>query len=230
MQRVRRPKVSEQAAEQIKRWIVTQRLKPGDRLPTEGELAATFGISRLSVREATKALEFLGMVDSKTGVGLTVGRVDLQRVASHLDLHPSLIDADACQLIDSRIVIETGVLPYVAKRMQSDPEIEKKLRDLVDQFRRARDLKTWIELDIRFHNTLLEASGLQPLVAFGGLLHVFFGTFRESVKRAEWRVGIESHERLVGLLAANRVSAAVQELRAHIECHRRHCPGASSDV
>jgi DNA-binding FadR family transcriptional regulator len=37
-------------------------LKPGDRLPTENELAAGFGVNRLSLREATKALEFLGRI------------------------------------------------------------------------------------------------------------------------------------------------------------------------
>ncbi len=46
---------------------------PGDRLPTENQLAETFGISRLSVCEATKTLEFFGIIDSKSGVGLTVG-------------------------------------------------------------------------------------------------------------------------------------------------------------
>jgi len=62
-----------QVSEQIKQFIIERKLMPGDRLPTENQLAETFGISRLSVREATKTLEFLGIVESKTGVGLTVG-------------------------------------------------------------------------------------------------------------------------------------------------------------
>jgi len=104
--------------------------------------------------------------------------------------------------------------------MAADPAIEPRLRQLVDQFRAARDLKTWIALDIQFHRSLLEASGLQPLVAFGDLLHVFFQRFRESVKRAEWKQGIESHQQIVDHLAAHRVDAAVAELRAHIESHQ----------
>ena len=69
MQTIRRSKVRDQVAEQIKQYIVEQELGPGDRLPTENQLAETFGISRLGVREATKSLEFLGVVESKTGVG-----------------------------------------------------------------------------------------------------------------------------------------------------------------
>lgn len=219
MQTLRRPKVRDQAAEQIQQYIVANRLAPGDRLPTETQLATIFGISRLSVREATKALEFLGIVEAKTGVGLTVGRIDMERVTEHLGFHTGLLDVDPQQLIDSRVILEIGVLPHVVRRMQSDAAIGERLRSLAEQFRAARDLKTWIDLDIQFHRTLLEASGLKPLVAFGDLLHVFFQRFRESVKKAEWKKGIDSHLKLVEFLMAGDVASATIELRRHIESH-----------
>lgn len=224
MHTLRRPKVRDQVAGQIQRYIVEQKLGPGDRLPTETQLAETFGISRLSLREATKALEFLGIVESKTGVGLTVGRIDMERLTEHLSFHAGLLEADPRQLIDSRVILETGVLPHVARRMKEDPTIEARLWELVEQFRSARDLKAWIELDIRFHRSLLDASGLQPLVAFGDLLHVFFQRFRESVKKAEWQRGVESHQRIVHELAKGRVEAATTELRKHIESHKARLP------
>jgi len=224
MQTLRRPKMRDQVAFQIQQYIVAEKLGSGDRLPTESKLAETFGISRLSLREATKALEFLGIVESKTGVGLTVGRIDMGRVTEHLSFHSDLLDADPQQLIDSRVILETGVLPHVARRMKADSSIEQQLRVLVDRFRSARDLKTWIALDIEFHRTLLEASGLKPLVAFGDLLHVFFQRFRESVKKAEWKVGVESHQRIVDRLAAGDVAGAIAELREHIESHRERLP------
>jgi GntR family transcriptional regulator, transcriptional repressor for pyruvate dehydrogenase complex len=224
MQTLRRPKVRDQVAGQIQQYIVEQKLGPGDRLPTETQLAETFGISRLSLREATKALEFLGIVESKTGVGLTVGRIDMERLTEHLSFHAGLLEADTQQLIDSRVILETGVLPHVARRMQADSTIEARLRDLVEKFRSARDLKSWIELDILFHRSLLDASGLQPLVAFGDLLHIFFQRFRESVKKAGWKAGVESHERIVNELAKGHVEAATAELRKHIESHKERLP------
>jgi GntR family transcriptional repressor for pyruvate dehydrogenase complex len=224
MQTLRRPKVRDQVASQIQQYIVEQKLGPGDRLPTETQLAATFGISRLSLREATKSLEFLGIVESKTGVGLTVGSIDMERLTEHLSFHVGLLEADPQQLIDSRVILETGVLPHIARRMKEDPSIEARLRELVEQFRSARDLKSWIELDVRFHRSLLDASGLQPLVAFGDLLHIFFQRFRESVKKAGWEAGIESHERIVDELAKGHVEAATAELRKHIESHKERLP------
>jgi DNA-binding FadR family transcriptional regulator len=172
------------------------------------------------VREATKALEFLGIVESKAGVGLTVGRINMTRVTEHLGFHSGLLDVDPQQLIDSRVTLETGVLPHVVRRMKDDPAIEAKLRELVRQFEAARDLKSFIGIDIQFHRSLLEASGLQPLVAFGDLLHIFFQRFRESVKKAGWKSGVESHRRLVDYLTAGDVAKATGELRKHIESHR----------
>src|SRR5436305_1829166 len=103
--------------------------------------------------------------------------------------------------------------------MVEDLSIRERLQGLVDRFRLASDLKTFIDLDIEFHRTLLESSGLEPLVAFGDLLHVFFRRFRESVKKAGWKVGIESHQRIVDLLATGDSQAAACELRRHIESH-----------
>lgn len=220
MQTLHRPKVRDQATEQIRQYIVERKLVPGDRLPTETQLAETFGISRLSVREATKALEFLGIIESKTGVGLTVGRLNMGRVTEHLGFHSGLLDADPQQLIDSRVIIETGVLPHVVRRMKDDSSTEAGLREIVRKFESARDLKTFIALDIRFHRSLLEASGLEPLVAFGDLLLVFFQRFRESIKKAGWKVGVESHRRLVDYLATGNLDAATAELRNHIKSHR----------
>lgn len=221
MQAITRPKMRDQVSEQIKQYIIERKLMPGDRLPTENQLAETFGISRLSVREATKTLEFLGIVESKTGVGLTVGRINMERMTKHLGFHSGLLDADPQQLIDSRVIIETGVLPHVVRRMAEDPSIVNNLQSLVDQFRTAKDLKTCIQVDIQFHRTLIEASGLQPLVAFNELLVVFFRRFFDAIKKVDVKVGIEHHQRLVDLLAAGRLEEATAELRKHIEDNKK---------
>ncbi|MCP4175298.1 MAG: FadR family transcriptional regulator [Fuerstiella sp.] len=218
-------KIRDVIAERLKSHIVSEGLVPGDRLPNETELAEQFGVSRLSLREATKALEFLGIVESRTGVGLTVGHIDMDRVTSHLGFHPALHQADPSSLIDSRIVIETGVMPHVARRMAGDPSIYKKLRGIVDRFRTARKLQQWIDLDIEFHRTLLSASGLSPLVAFSDLLQVFFRQFRDSVKTAEWKSGIASHQRIIDCLQDGDVQNAVDEVRDHIGSHKGRMKG-----
>lgn len=217
---IAKPRMREQIAEQIRGLIVSERLQPGDRLPTETEMGERFGVSRLTVREATKALEFLGILRSKTGVGLTVGELDWQRMTHNLGFHASLHQVDANELIDSRVIVETGVIPYVIERMKSDPRILSKLQKLVERLRDAKDLQTRVEIDLQFHRTLLEASGLAPMIAFGEMLQVFFQKFRDSVKKAGWDEAVVSHQRIVDALKSQKPAKAIAELKQHIENHR----------
>src|SRR6188472_3324676 len=113
----RRQNLSEQVAARIKQLILENSLKPGDRLPTEQEMADRFGVSRVSVREATKALSFLGIIQAAPRRGLTVGHVDMRRVTEYLGFHLALTDYPKPQLLQTRLVIETGVLPFVARSL-----------------------------------------------------------------------------------------------------------------
>ena len=217
---IQREKLSDLVATRLKTYIVEENLVPGDRLPTEAELALKFGVSRLSLREATKSLEFLGILDAKPGRGLTVGRVNMERVTEYLGFHPAMQNVTPTELIDTRVVIETGVLPYVAQRMDLDETLFETLNQINSDLRQARSLQRWVELDIAFHRQLIVASGLRPLTAFGELLAVFFQRFRESVKKAEWSHGIASHQMMIDALRRGDVQTADQELRSHIESHR----------
>jgi GntR family transcriptional regulator, transcriptional repressor for pyruvate dehydrogenase complex len=215
-----RSKLRDVVARRLRALIVDGAMKPGDRLPTEAALAEQFGVSRLSLREATKSLEFLGIVEARPGRGLTVGRVDMERVTEYLGFHPALQDVAPHVLIDTRLVIETGVLPHVARRMSEDPALYDRLNAINGELRQARTLQRWVELDIEFHRELIRGSGLSPLMAFSDLLAVFFQQFRESVKKAEWADGIASHQRILDELRAGHLPLADQHLRAHIESHR----------
>lgn len=221
LQTIARPKLRDVVAERLKQFIASRDLKPGDRLPTEGELATQFGVSRLSLREATKSLEFLGIVEARPGRGLTVGSVDLDRVTECLGFHPALQDADAVVLIDSRVVIETGILEHVSRRMRTDRAVYEACAGINHRLAQARTLEQWVELDIAFHHSLFEASELSPLMTFADVLAVFFRRFRESVRRAERSAGIASHERILSHLLDGRVAEARTEMRTHIESHKQ---------
>lgn len=227
LEAVERPKIRDVVAARLKAYIVAEGLKPGDRLPTENQLAAQFGVSRLSLREATKALEFLGVVKSKPGRGLSVGRLNLDRMTEYLEFHPALQDVPRLELIDTRIVIETGVLPYVMRRMQRAPAVYESLNEINDALRGTRGLNRWVELDVAFHRRLVESSGLSPLLSFSDLLAAFFRRFRESVKKAEWKNGIESHQRIIDALQTGKLDEARDELQRHIESHRDRLEAAS---
>jgi DNA-binding FadR family transcriptional regulator len=103
--------------------------------------------------------------------------------------------------------------------MQTDAAIYAELNGINAALRKTRALKQWIDLDIAFHRRLVESSGLSTLLTFNDLLAVFFRRFRESVKKAEWLLGIESHQRIIDNLRDQNLDAAREELRLHIKNH-----------
>ena len=151
---------------------------------------------------------------------MTVGHVNMDRVTEYLGFHPALQNMAPDVLIDTRLVIETGVLRYVARRMSDDPSIYDRFDAINGRLRQARDMRRWVESDIAFHRELVAASGLLPLAAFNEVLEVFFKRFRESIKKAEWAKGIESHQLIIDALRDGRVEDAESGLRVHIESHR----------
>src|SRR5688500_20288124 len=68
-----RPAPPESLQTQIRKYIIERGLQPGDRLPSEGDLAGALGNSRLIVREALRALEAVGVLESRRGSGWCVG-------------------------------------------------------------------------------------------------------------------------------------------------------------
>jgi DNA-binding FadR family transcriptional regulator len=218
---IERRNLSEVVAERIKQYIIDHNLKPGDRLPTEQELADRFGVSRVSTREATKALGFLGIIDAAPRRGLVVGKVDMKRVTNYLGFHLAISDFPHQQLLDARAVIETGGLPFVMRQMAHDPALYDRLLEQAEQVARAGTLDERIAADAAFHRALLDASGVQPLLAFLDLLTIFFDRFRRSLARGDWEGGIKQHRQILDALRAGDLQRASDLLAAHLEHHRK---------
>jgi len=218
---IERRKLSDVVADRIKQYIIDHNLRPGDRLPTEQELADRFGVSRVSTREATKALGFLGIIDAAPRRGLVVGEVDMKRVTNYLGFHLAISDFPRSQLLDARIVIETGALPHVMRQMANDPTLYDRLTKLADEVLCARDLDERIAADVAFHRGLLDASGIAPLLAFHDLLTIFFDRFRRSLAKGNWEVGMKQHQQILGALRDGDLATACNVLSRHLEYHRQ---------
>ena len=213
-------KKSEMVAARLRDYIVHKKLRPGDRLPTEGELAELFGVSRISVREATKALGFLGIIEAAPRRGLSVGQFSMEQVSKYLSFQLAVMNLSVEDLVATRIIIETGVLDHTARRMAEDVEIYDQLNRLNERLRQVATLEDWIENDRQFHYQLVAASGLQAVMAFNDLLQIFFLQLQDDFPRWEWAGGIRAHQSIIDSLRDNDVSTADRLLRAHIDSHR----------
>ena len=218
---LQRQNLSETVAERIKQYIIDNGLKPGDRLPTEQELCDRFGVSRVCTREATKALSFLGIIDAAPRRGLAVGQLDMKRLTHYLGFHFAISDFPLSQLLDARNVIETGALPHVMRRMANDPAVYTRIAERAEAARRPGNLDQRIAADVAFHHALLDASGVQPLLAFHDLLTIFFDRFRRSLAKGDWEKGMQQHYEIIDALRAGDLKLATDILSRHLMHHQK---------
>jgi DNA-binding FadR family transcriptional regulator len=214
-----RKNLGEQVTGKIKDYIIEHALGPGDRLPTEKELASLFGVSRLVAREATKRLGFLGIVNSSPKRGQTVGEVNMDRVVEYLGFHFAISKYPKERLLKTRVIIEMGALPDVMDRMNRKPGLYPELCAICDTLTDAKDVDSFIRYDLAFHKALVDASGIEPLVAFNDLLHIFFQRFRRNSEAA--LPGIDHvhaiHHKIIDLLHDGYLELAKDTLRVHLD-------------
>ena len=69
---INRVRLSDQIAEQLRSRIAAKQYLPGEKLPVEAELASQFGVSRITIREAVRKLDIMGIVEVRQGAGTFV--------------------------------------------------------------------------------------------------------------------------------------------------------------
>lgn len=163
--------IHEAVQDAIKNYIAENGLRVGDALPPEGELARQLGVSRTSVREATKALDVLGVIEVRLGSGLYVRAFTFDPIVENL---PYAIQPDLrglADLVEIRFNLEYGMAPRVIASAtdQQITELKAILRQMQDDA--ARGVYS-PHVDRQFHDRLyVEAGNL--------LLGRFLGVFWE---------------------------------------------------
>ena len=154
---VKRAKVSDEVAKQIKALISDGKLKPGDRLPPERELIKQFGISRPSLREALNSLVTMGFLEVKQAKRTYVKSVTSGRMQDPLSL---LIQTDTQKiydLIEVRKAMEAWGAYFAAQRA-SEEDIER-LEKILNEMKQAIEKnQPWEKEDADFHLAVAQAT------------------------------------------------------------------------
>jgi len=211
--KLRRKRLSEQLTAQLRTHIIQKGLKPGDPLWTEQEMMEEFGVSRSVVREATKALDFLGIIEAVPSRGMVLDSFNFDRVSEYFGFHFALSNYPWIQLFQARMVIETGALFYTMQAMKRNPALYGQLLASAQAAPENDDIAQWTAYDIAFHRGLVESSGIAPLASFSDLLQAFF---RES--RPFLGLSTESkdfHVQIIEALRAEKLDVAADIMRNH---------------
>jgi DNA-binding FadR family transcriptional regulator len=210
----------EQIVRQIQHAIREQGLREGDRLPTERELAETFGVSRSVVREAIKVLTAQGLVESRQGSGLYVRNRPIESVSRAIVLSV-LPQGDAVkQLFEFRRMLEVDAARLAAER--ATPEHIERLRGIVATYEPGPDgqpdWESFSLVDETIHAIVATASGnpyLEMMVASVRAMQqdvvVLVADHPGSIDEA-----MRHHQAIVAAIAAHDPDRAAREMDRHV--------------
>lgn len=219
----REQRLFERVAEKIMELISSGAWKPGYRIPPERELSESFGVSRTVVREAVKALEARGVLESTTGSGVSVRLADVGMVSRSLETYMQLsnpVDFEI-RLNEVRRVLEVELVALAAGR--ATPEQLTQLREICQQMRTGGSAQEMAELDFHLHVTLAEATQnelfkvlLAPLL--GALRDQIILTWQDFTQSVD--VVLDQHETIVRAVEAGDAEAARQAMTRHLAFSR----------
>jgi len=195
---------ADRVAESLRLQILSGQLASGERVK-ERDLAQFLGVSRGPTREAIRQLEREGLLEIRPYSGARVVRFD---------------KTEMTEIVTLRRQIEYFAISNAA--LSNDPKVVAELKDLAMQMReahKAREAKKLIDLDLKFHLRICEASGHSTLIAIMRILlprlsmlwypQVFKGHTPESFE--------ESHLRMVRAIENRDILEAIHATDQHIE-------------
>ena len=216
---VRSSKVFEQIAAQIEQLILSGKLRSGDRLPTERELAEQFQASRTAVREAMKTLAQRGLVDMRPGRGTIVIDGTSQAMRHSLGLMIRVGQAGrSAHLVEIREILEPEIAALAAERATQDHmAVLQHAVEIMDAS--LADADTYIAADNDFHLALAKATQNDLIVAFVDSIVDLLSEQRKhifSVSGGSLR-GQTHHKVLLAAVQRHDPEAARLAMRAHLQ-------------
>lgn len=213
-------RMSEAIVEQIRSLIRTNRLRRGDRLPSERELCDQLGVSRVTVREALRILEVGGLVEIRVGArgGAFVTSPSPDRLGAGLADLISIAPVTAVEVTEARLIFELGIIPTVLERA-TEQDIEE-LREMTRQHLEAlRRGEYTMAMSAAFHNRVAACT---HNAAIEMLVTSFHGPLLMSLREAATAAplmgqrGTGEHRDFVEAIAARDEAKATDIMRRHI--------------
>ena len=213
-------KTYQQIVAYIRGAISSGRLRPGDRLPRETDLARSLGVSRPTVREALKVLEALNILESSTGPtgGTFVRPLGSAGVAEYLTdsiwMQRDIEELPLEELWVAREAIETRAVGMAAVR-RTEQDLAT-MRGIIESDER-KDFDAYFP-DITFHRAIADASKNRLLSVFMIAIHMTVGTLAERYILPEAKGISQEQHRLIyeGILERDEELAKTR-MKEHLQ-------------
>jgi len=202
----------------IKSMIMEGKLKTGDKLPSERELAELFQVSRVPVREALKILEFMEILQHVPGDGLYIKRISINDLLAKIDF---MVETDSdiiTDLFEAREVLELKAVELAAKkRTDVDLQVMKEIiKEMEEDICSGRD---GIDAAAKFHTAICKASKNKVIRRINDLLLSMTQISRGKSMGIDGRssVVLIFHKQIYEMIKKQDAEGAKEVMKQHLE-------------
>lgn len=214
---IRPKRIFEEICDRIRSQIALGTLRPGDKLPSERELAEQFKVSRTAVREALRSLEIAGIVQlqkgAKGGAFIQEGNPTFTRSLQDM---VSLGRVSLNDLTEARVLVQEVVVRLVCERATEKDflALERDI-DKVEELTRSGRLLEKVSYNIGFYSILAEITQNQVII-------ILIDSLTQILRRMIQRIGpeeidlVQTRRAFMRHLRARDADNAVREMTAHL--------------
>jgi len=212
----------ENVIKQIVNLIKNNELKPGDKLPSERELAEKLSIGRASLREAFRVLESRGLIKSRPGRGRFIREIKKDALIDSENIILSLEKSSILELLEAREIFEVKTAEFAAQR--ATPEDIGMIEDALNRMREKKVTDNErIESDAGFHLAIARAS---HNFAFINIMRLHMDLLKETREKT-WQVPgrrkeqWQEHKAIFEAIKEHNSKKAAEAMLKHLKSVRR---------
>ncbi|MDF2988774.1 MAG: GntR domain protein [Eubacterium sp.] len=217
IKKVTRQSIGEQVFEQMKEQIFNNEWKRGEKIPSENDLAVSFGVSRITVRQGLQKLTALGLIETRLGEGSFI-----REATPGINMNPLipmayLNENSLMEILEYRKVLEGNVAELATEKASAD-EVEKleEAYKLMEQVK--DDLEMFSKADLNFHLLLANMTQnsliIQTFHIFNDVLN---RAFSQIVSKRGNSAGIYYHKLLLEAVKSRNSGEAKKIMQEHME-------------
>ncbi len=219
--KISRGTLADQVADRLLEYIEAQHLKPGDLLPSETSLVASFGVSRPVIREALKSLAGKGIIEIVNGKGALIRPIDSDPLRLFFQRAMQMEYGTMLELMEVRKGLEVQSAMLAAQRRDAQ-DLEGIRRVLQAMREKQGDLEAYTRLDVDFHMRIAAASHNTMMVSLvESIRDALRNTITAGLQSRGQSLQFENiqlaHEQLYETLVASDVQAAMQAMSQHFD-------------
>ncbi|WP_436374838.1 FadR/GntR family transcriptional regulator [Cytobacillus sp. BC1816] len=208
--------LSQDIVQQLMELIINGTISPGEKLPSEKELMELFGVGRSTLREATRALAALELIEVRVPEGTFATDSFGGFFTKHLALMSKISFDNISELIEARVRYETDLAEMAAEK--STGIDHKRLDNILSSMRNAKSNEEFLKTDLEFHTAIAEIARNSFMLQVMNILHDITKEWMAKVieSSAIQERAINHHVRIAKAIKENNKAEARDAMLEHL--------------